>query len=170
MFCYVREIHELQKFIWFSVPVQQSRGGQNIPLTPPARISAMNIVGDLLRKVGVSVSADMYNNLQYWFISLYFICHLFLVLLCYQLWTICCSYSFFTCSIGYWKINYRCLNVNFRYVLCSRNTVKWDLGLYCAYCLFITHVRRSIYTCVMSTTTVVCLSHFLLWLKPSKLL
>lgn len=32
--------------------MQQSRGGQNIPLTPPARISAMNIVGDLLRKVG----------------------------------------------------------------------------------------------------------------------
>jgi len=43
----------------FSVSVQQPRGGQNIPLTPPARISAMNIVGDLLRKVGVSVSADM---------------------------------------------------------------------------------------------------------------
>jgi hypothetical protein len=40
------------------VTVQQPRGGQNIPLTPPARISAMNIVGDLLRKVGVSVSAD----------------------------------------------------------------------------------------------------------------
>lgn len=32
--------------------MQQPRGGQNIPLTPPARISAMNIVGDLLRKVG----------------------------------------------------------------------------------------------------------------------
>jgi hypothetical protein len=46
-----------------SVPVQQSRGGQNIPLTPPARISAMNIVGDLLRKVGVSVSADNVEQL-----------------------------------------------------------------------------------------------------------
>jgi hypothetical protein len=45
-------------FIFF-IPVQQPRGGQTIPLTPPARISAMNIVGDLLRKVGVSVSADM---------------------------------------------------------------------------------------------------------------
>lgn len=40
-------------FVLF-IPVQQPRGGQNIPLTPPARISAMNIVGDLLRKVGVS--------------------------------------------------------------------------------------------------------------------
>jgi hypothetical protein len=37
------------------VAVQQAGGGQNIPLTPPARISAINIVGDLLRKVGVSV-------------------------------------------------------------------------------------------------------------------
>jgi hypothetical protein len=37
------------------VSVQQPGGGQNIPLTPPARICAMNIVGDLLRKVGVSV-------------------------------------------------------------------------------------------------------------------
>jgi len=62
----VRQIYVLQKFICivvnlfdFSVSVQQPRGGQNIPLTPPARISAMNIVGDLLRKVGVSVSADM---------------------------------------------------------------------------------------------------------------
>jgi hypothetical protein len=45
-------------FVLF-IPVQQPRGGQNIPLTPPARISAMNIVGDLLRKVGVSISADM---------------------------------------------------------------------------------------------------------------
>jgi hypothetical protein len=41
-------------FILF-ITVQQPRGGQNIPLTPPARISAMNIVGDLLRKVGVSI-------------------------------------------------------------------------------------------------------------------
>lgn len=32
--------------------ISQSGCGQNIPLTPPTRISAMNIVGDLLRKVG----------------------------------------------------------------------------------------------------------------------
>ena len=29
-------------------------GNGNAPLTPSARISALNIVGDLLRKVGVS--------------------------------------------------------------------------------------------------------------------
>ena len=29
------------------------------PLTPSARISALNIVGDLLRKVGVSISSPL---------------------------------------------------------------------------------------------------------------
>jgi hypothetical protein len=39
--------------------VQQARSGQNIPFTLPARISAMDIVADLIRKVGVSISTDM---------------------------------------------------------------------------------------------------------------
>ena len=29
-------------------------GNGNVPMTPSARVSALNIVGDLLRKVGVS--------------------------------------------------------------------------------------------------------------------
>lgn len=81
------------------VPVQQPRGEQNIPLTPPARISAMNIVGDLLRKVGVSVSANMYTSLQYWYMSLFQLsctgCYCFLYYFD-QFWTNCCSFPLFS--------------------------------------------------------------------------
>ncbi|KAJ9585354.1 hypothetical protein L9F63_002851 [Diploptera punctata] len=42
--------------------MSQSGCGQNIPLTPPARISAMNIVGDLLRKALESKLATCRNT------------------------------------------------------------------------------------------------------------
>lgn len=58
------------------VTVQQSGGGQNIPLTPPARISAMNIVGDLLRKVGVSlISVDILNTSPCFISYMFSVCY-----------------------------------------------------------------------------------------------
>ena len=39
----------------FSLSVAVPNGFGTSPLTPSARISALNIVGDLLRKVGVSI-------------------------------------------------------------------------------------------------------------------
>lgn len=49
----------LYVFVFFSAlpcPVLSNGYGSNSPLTPSARISALNIVSDLLRKVGVSQS------------------------------------------------------------------------------------------------------------------
>lgn len=48
------EIHSKTKNFFFLNTVLSNGYGSNSPLTPSARISALNIVSDLLRKVGVS--------------------------------------------------------------------------------------------------------------------
>jgi len=48
--------HAFAQLTWFWSFTGLANSSTNAALTPSARISALNIVGDLLRKVGVSKS------------------------------------------------------------------------------------------------------------------
>lgn len=48
--------HVFAQLTWFLSFAGLANSSTNAALTPSARISALNIVGDLLRKVGVSKS------------------------------------------------------------------------------------------------------------------
>lgn len=83
------EIHNKTKNVFFLNTVLSNGYGSNSPLTPSARISALNIVSDLLRKVGVSALVYFPLSLRenhHIFISFFLFLLDFMCLILHRLW------------------------------------------------------------------------------------